>query len=34
LILNLLAALASWLGGAKFIHVDREEAALGRLPAE
>jgi MFS family permease len=34
LILNLLAALASWLGGAKFIHVDREETALGGQPAE
>jgi hypothetical protein len=34
LILNLLAAAASWLGGAKFIHVDREETGLGPQPAE
>jgi MFS family permease len=35
LILNLLAALASWLGGVKFVHVDVEEATLGsEAPAE
>ena len=35
LILNLLAALASWLGGVKFIHVEAENVALGsEAPAE
>ena len=34
LILNLLAAYASWLGGVKFIHVDAAEVVPSRAPAE
>jgi hypothetical protein len=35
MILNLIAAYASWQGGAKFIHVEAEELALSQeAPAE